>query len=126
MRKGAFNNAALDRGCNKIAYGHNRDDALETFFLSLFYEGRLHTFAPVTNLDRQGLTLIRPLVYVPERDVRGFALHYGLPVQPSPCPADGATKRAEIKTLIQGYRSRFPHFDSKIFGMIKRSLWGMG
>ena len=115
MRKGALNNEALRMGCNRVAYGHNRDDFLNTFLLSLFYEGRLNTLEPVTWLDRSGLYAIRPLVYVTERETAGFAKHENLPVVKSPCPADGHTKRAETAALLAELRKRHDHLDAKLF-----------
>lgn len=101
MRKGAFNNKALELGCNKIAYAHHRDDINETFLMSLIYEGRIHTFSPMSHLDRTKLTMIRPLIYVPEADIIGFTNKYRLPVVKNMCPADGITKREETKELIK-------------------------
>ncbi len=99
LRKGALNQAALDLGCNKVAYAHHRDDVIETALLSLMYEGRFSCFAPKTYLDRTGLTVIRPLIYVKEADVIGFRDRYALPVCKNPCPADGQTKREYVKKL---------------------------
>ena len=107
MRRGALNEAAKELGCNRVALGHHNDDAVETFFLSLFYEGRISTFAPVTYLDRTGIYQIRPMIYVSERDIRGAAKNNNFPVSKNPCPADGATKREEIKDLIKDLEKRF-------------------
>jgi len=122
MRKGALNDAAIRSGVTKVAYGHNRDDLIHTFFLSLFYEGRMHTCEPVTYLSRTNLHCIRPLMYVPETDVIGFVKKYGLPVTKSPCPVDGSTKREEIKQMVHSMRLAYDHFDEKVFGAIKRRL----
>lgn len=89
LRKGAFNDYIKKLGCNKLAYAHHKDDFIETFILSLFYEGRINTFKPVTYLDRTDLYLIRPLLYVNEKDIVGFSNKYKLPVFKNPCPADG-------------------------------------
>lgn len=121
MRKGALNDMVDKLGCNKIALGHNKDDVLETFLMSLFYEGRINCFSPVTFLDRMKITSIRPLIYVPEVDVKGFANKYSLPVVKNLCPADGNTKREEMKKMIKEHRRRFDHFDSMLFGAIQRS-----
>lgn len=86
MRKGALNNKALELGCNKIAYGHHRDDLVETMLMSLIYEGHFYAFPPVTKLERTGLTVIRPLLYMTEPDIIGFARKQNLPVAKSPCP----------------------------------------
>jgi len=100
MRKGSLNDKAKELGCNKIAYAHHIDDIVETFMLSMFFESRIHTFSPVTYLDRTGLTLIRPFLYVYEADIIGFANKYKLPVAKNPCPADGYTKRQYMKELL--------------------------
>ena len=109
MRRGALNDLAVERGCNKVALGHHRDDALETLLLSLFYEGRLHTFQPVTQLSRSGLTVIRPLLYVSEKYVIGMARKLELPVVKSTCPANGYTKRQEMKELLDYICQRIPN-----------------
>lgn len=101
MRKGALNEAIRGAGCNKIAYAHHKDDVVETLMLSLIYEGRFHTFAPVTFLDRMNLTVIRPLVYMKEADVIGFVHKHDVPVVKSPCPADGHTRREYVKQLLR-------------------------
>lgn len=101
MRKGALNDAMKALGCNKVAYAHHKDDVVETMLLSLIYEGRFHTFRPVTYLDRTGITVIRPLIYMNESDVVGFVHKYDVPVVKSPCPADGNTKREYVKTLVR-------------------------
>lgn len=101
MRKGAFNQAAIELDCNKVAYAHHKDDLIETMLLSLLYEGRFHCFSPVTYLDQTGLTVIRPLMYVTERDVIGFKNSHQLPVCKNPCPADGHTKREYAKNLVK-------------------------
>jgi len=121
MRKGALNDAAKEMGANKIAYGHNKDDAVETFFMSLIYEGRLHTFRPVTYLDRIDLTVIRPILYAPEASVLAFAQNNGLPIIKSPCPVDGRTKRQDIKEFIKHHNNVFENFEDKAFGAIMRS-----
>ena len=101
MRKGALNEAVKKMGCNKVAYAHHKDDVIETMLLSLIYEGRFHTFAPKTYLDRTDLTVIRPLLYVKEADVIGFVNKMNLPVCKSPCPADGFTRREYVKTILR-------------------------
>ena len=121
MRKGALNEKALALGCNKIALGHNQNDVTETFFMSLLYEGRLNCFAPVTFLDRTGLTSIRPLMYVPEEEARGFARRTALPVVKNPCPANGNTKRQEVKELLAQLKQKYPHIQEKTFTAVRRS-----
>lgn len=130
MRKGVLNETALKLGCNKIAYAHHRDDIIDTMLLSLIYEGRFYSFSPATHLDKTGLTLIRPLMYVDERDIIGFKNKYKLPVCKNPCPADGKTKREYVKQLTKqinhdnpGVKDRFFHaiIDGNIPGWPVRS-----
>ena len=116
MRKGALNNLAKAHGCNKTAFGHHRDDIIETMLLSLIFEGRFYSFSPVTYLDRMDLTLIRPFMYVEEADIIGFANKYEIPVLKNPCPVDGETKRQYAKELAnqinrdhQGAKDRMFH-----------------
>lgn len=121
MRKGALHDAAAELGCKKVALGHNRDDCIETFFMSLFFEGRIHTFSPVTYLSRKDITSIRPLLYVPEVDIKGFANLYGLPVMKNKCPADGNTKRESMKAFIKEQGLMYDRFEEKVLGAIKRA-----
>lgn len=118
LRKGALNDAVRALGCNKIAYAHHREDMLETMLLSLLYEGRLHTFSPVTYLERTGLTVIRPLMYVPEAEVIGFQHKYRLPIVKNPCPADGTTKRQYVKELLQQLNRDHPGVKDRMFSAI--------
>ena len=120
MRRGALNELAKEVGCNKVALGHHYDDAVETFFLSLFYEGRLSCFHPVTYLDRMDITQIRPLLYVSEAMVREAAQRLQLPVVHNPCPADGATKRQEVKDLIAGLEGQYPKLKEYTFAAMQR------
>lgn len=115
MRKGALNDLAKELGCNKIAYAHHKDDMIETMFLSLIYEGRFHCFSPVTYLDRMELTLIRPMMYVPEADVIGFTNKYELPVAKNPCPVDGHTKRQYVKDLVKQLNQENPGCKERFF-----------
>lgn len=118
MRKGALNEAVKAAGCNKVAYAHHKDDVVETMLMSLIYEGRFHTFSPVTYLDRMDLTVIRPLMYMNEADVVGFANKTGLPVVKSPCPADGFTKREYIKNLLKRLNQENPGVKERMFTAI--------
>lgn len=120
LRKGALNQTVSDAGCNKVAYAHHRDDVVETMLLSLFFEGRLHTFSPVTRLDRTGLTVIRPLLYMSESDVIGFRNKYDLPVVKSPCPADGHTRREYVKQLLRQLNLENPGIKNRMFTAIQR------
>ena len=113
MRKGALNDAIKAIGCNKVAYAHHKDDVVETMLMSLIFEGRFHTFSPVTYLDRTELTVIRPLLYMNEADVIGFINKYQVPVVKSPCPADGNTKRR-----TPGQPERHPGVKERMFTAI--------
>ncbi len=115
MRKGSLNDFAKELGCNKIAYAHHKDDMIETMFLSLIYEGRFHCFSPVTYLDRMDLTVIRPLMYVPEMDVIGFSNKYELPIAKNPCPVDGHTKREYVKNLVRQLNQENPDCKQRFF-----------
>ena len=122
LRKGAFNEKAKELGCNKSAYAHHKDDVIETMLLSLTYEGRFHTFSPVTYLDRMDITLIRPLIYVEEADVIGFQKAYTLPLQKNPCPADGFTKREYAKELLATLIQENPGVKDRLFHAITDAL----
>ncbi|MBR4341689.1 MAG: tRNA 2-thiocytidine(32) synthetase TtcA [Lachnospiraceae bacterium] len=119
MRKGAFNDKAKELGCNKEAYAHHKDDAIETSLMSLIYEGHYYCYAPVTYLDRMDITLIRPLLFVDECDVVGFKNLYSLPVVKNPCPADGFTKREYIKNLIKDLEKNTPGVRDRLFHAVK-------
>ncbi len=121
MRKGALNMAVKSAGCNKVAYAHHKDDVVETMMMSLIYEGRIHTFSPVTYLDRTELTVIRPLMYMKEADVIGFVNKYQVPVVKSPCPADGHTKREYVKELLRKINSETPGVKERMFTAIQES-----
>lgn len=119
MRKGALNQAIKEAGCNKVAYAHHKDDVVETMLMSLIYEGRFHTFSPVTYLDRTELTVIRPLIYMNESDVIGFVHKYNVPVVKSPCPADGHTRREYIKQLLRQLNLENPGVKERMFTAIQ-------
>lgn len=120
LRRGALHDAALAAGCKKVALGHHFDDVVETYMLSLMYEGRISCFKPVTWLDRRGITLIRPLLYTPEHYIRSFARRENLPIVHNPCPADGNTKRQEVKELLRTLEKENRGLRERIFGAIQR------
>ena len=120
MRRGALSTELNRLGISKIALGHHYDDAVETLLMSLFWEGRISCFQPVTYLDRTEVTQIRPLLYVQEREVRNAVARCGLPVVENPCPANGSTAREEMKELIAQLEPQFPNLKKKIFGAIQR------
>lgn len=119
MRKGALNNALKDLGCNKVAYAHHMDDVIETAFLSMIFEGRFYSFPPKTYLEDSNLTVIRPMIYVSEAEVKGFQNKYQLPVVKNPCPADGNTKREYVKQLIRQMNFDHPGVKSRLFHAIQ-------
>jgi Predicted ATPase of the PP-loop superfamily implicated in cell cycle control len=127
MRKGVLNEKLLEQGITKIALGHHYDDAVETFFMSLFYEGRINCFRPVTFMDRTGVTQIRPLLYAEEEQIRSFSQRYALPVIKNPCPMDGTSRRQEVKELVERLSKDYPDLKSKVFGSMQRlplAGWG--
>ena len=128
MRRGALNKALTEQGFSKVALGHHYDDAVETFLMSLIFEGRLSCFQPVTYLDRMGVTQIRPMLYLTEGMVRRFAAEQQLPVIENRCPADKNTKRQEIKELIATLSKTYPDLKERVFGAMQRlplPEWGV-
>ena len=120
MRRGALYSYAREIGCGAVALGHHFDDVVETFMLNLFYEGRLGCFQPVTYLSNTQINMIRPMIYMPEKDVRYFAGKAELPVCKSPCPADGNTEREEMKQLLARLERENKGLRYRIFGAIQR------
>lgn len=128
MRRGALNQALLAQGFHKVALGHHYDDAVETFLMSLIFEGRLSCFQPVTYLDRTGVTQIRPMLYLTEGMIRNFVEREQLPVVHNVCPADKHTKREEIKQLIVQLQKQYPDLKNRVFGAMQRlplPEWGV-
>ena len=121
FRRGALNSVAIKEGCNKIALGHNEDDVLETFLLNLLYGGSINTFAPKSYMDRSGITLIRPLIYAPEKSIKTFIKKNSIEVMNKCCPMDGVSKREDMKTLIHDLQKEIPMVKTNIYGAIKRS-----
>ncbi len=120
MRRGALHDAAKEMGCNKLALGHHFDDVIETFMLNLFFEGRIGSFSPVTYLSRKDLTMIRPLIYTHEKDIKAFSRGASLPVIKSPCPADGHTERAKMKEYLALFDKEHSGLYHRIMGAIQR------
>lgn len=120
MRRGALNQAILDRGMNKLALGHHYDDAVETFLMSLIYEGRISCFQPVTDLDRTGIIQIRPMLYIHEKTIDSFVTRNDLPIITNRCPVDKYTKREEIKQLVYDLSATYPDLKERIFGAMQR------
>lgn len=122
LRRGIINSVAIREGCNKIALGHNQDDVLQTFLLNLFYTGSIGTFAPKSYMDRSKITLIRPLVYTPEKDIKRYIKKNGIEVMPKVCPMDGVSKRENMKQLIFSLTKDIPMVRANLFGAIQRNL----
>ena len=120
MRRGALNDTAKQNGCNKVALGHHYDDVIETLMMSLLYEGRINCFLPQTYLDRKDITVIRPMIYAPESYIKSLVRRLELPVVHNPCPADGNTKREEIKQLLRSLERENHGVRQRIFGAIQR------
>ena len=120
MRRGALHAAAEELDCSKVALGHHLDDAIETFYMNLWREGRIGCFQPVTYLSRSDVTQIRPLLYVKEQQVRNVAAKLDLPIVHNPCPANGETRRQEVKELIESLSERYPDLKQKLFGAMQR------
>ncbi|MCI8411044.1 MAG: tRNA 2-thiocytidine(32) synthetase TtcA [Clostridia bacterium] len=122
LRRGVINSIAIKEGCNKIALGHNQDDVLETFLLNLLYTGNIGTFSPMSYMDRTKITLIRPLIYTPEKDTRRFIRKNNLTVMEKVCPMDGTSKREDMKQLIFTLTKSIPMIRANLFGAIQRNL----
>lgn len=125
MRRGALNGEITSKGYNKLALGHHLDDVVETFMLSLFYEGRLNTFQPKSYMSRSGVTLIRPMIYLAEKDIAGLAK--SMPVVTSACPADKNTERENMKQLLKDLSRTYPDLTQKFANAImhpdRYNLW---
>ncbi len=121
MRRGAMCNAVRERDIDKIVYGHHFDDVLDTYFLSLIYEGRMNTFSPVTYLERMEVTVLRPLIYVEESEIRNYAQKTNLPVVQNSCPADKNTKRQYAHDLIWKLENENHGFRNRLFTAIQNS-----
>ncbi|MDO5555801.1 MAG: ATP-binding protein [Clostridia bacterium] len=121
LRRGILNSVAIRENCNKIALGHNEDDVLETFFLNLLYGGNINTFAPISYMDRSKITLIRPLIYAPEKSIKTFVKKNNIEIMPKCCPMDGSSKRENMKKLIWEFQKEIPNVKANIYGAIQRS-----
>ena len=118
MRKGALNDAAQKLGCTKVALGHHKDDAVETFVMAMFYEGRVNCFSPKSYMEKYDLTIIRPMVYIDEYMIKKAVKDYNYPIIKNPCPADGHTKRQDVKMLIKNLNGTFPNLKDKLFSSL--------
>lgn len=121
MRRGMLHDLCNAHGANKLALGHHYDDAVETFIMNLFHEGRVGCFQPVTYLSRKDITLIRPLIFAPEKDVSSAVRRNGLPVVKSKCPVDGATAREDTKKWLASMeKNGYPGLTKRVFGAMQR------
>lgn len=121
LRRGALHNNAKELGCNKVALGHHKDDAIETLMLSLSYEGRINCFSPKTFMDKENIKLIRPMVYIEEASIKNIVNKYNFPVIHNPCPVDKKTRREDMKNLIFELNGRIPGFKNNLFGALTNS-----
>lgn len=122
LRRGIINSIANREGCNKIALGHNQDDILETFLLNLFYAGSISTISPVAYMDRSQITVIRPLIYLSEKEIRKFIRKENIQVMPKACPMDGNSKREDMKNFIFEKQKEIPMFRANLWGAIRRNF----
>ena len=121
LRRGILNTVAKREHCTKIALGHNLDDVLETFLMNLFFAGNMSTFSPISYMDRSGITVIRPLVYVPEKDTKRYIRRSGTQIMPKVCPMDGHSTREYVKNLIVELAIKNHYVKANIMGAIKRN-----
>ena len=128
MRRGALNRVAKAHGCDKVALGHHLDDVVTTLFMSMLYEGRYKVFKPSTYLDRVDITVIRPLIYVEERDILLFMQSQNISPVKNLCPADGTTKRTKVAGLIDQIELDYPYAKRRILSSLEKadagSFWG--
>ena len=127
FRRGAINKFAVENGFNKVAYAHHHDDAVETFLMSILYSGQINTFLPTTYLDKSNLTVIRPLVYFRESELKASPKLHGFTPIPSPCPLNGHTKRQEAKDMIVDLEKNNPALYAHLGAAMRHSkvskLW---
>lgn len=121
IRRGILNSVAIREGCNKIALGHNEDDALETLLMNLFLTGAFSTFAPTSYMDRSKMTVIRPLIYTPEKEIQKFVKRQNITVMQKNCPMDGVSKREYMKNLLNNLNMDIPMCRANLLGVIKRN-----
>jgi tRNA(Ile)-lysidine synthetase-like protein len=121
LRRGMLNTVAKENGCNKVALGHNEDDVLETFLMNMTYAGRIDTFAPVSYMDRTEMTIIRPLIYVREKDTKAYVKKNNLEIIKKVCPADGSTTRQYALDLLKELEIKNKQARANLMGAIKRA-----
>ncbi len=125
LRRGALHSEAVRLGCKKIALGHHLDDAIETFYMNLFTEGRIDCFSPKSYLSRRDLWLIRPLIFAPEAEVVRASAHLNFPIKKSGCPVDGVTNRQQAKEFVSARAHLDPAFRQKMLGALMKSEIGL-
>lgn len=121
LRRGALHRAAVEAGCQVVALGHHQNDAAETVLMNLLSGATYGCFSPKTELDRRGITLIRPMIYLQEREIAAFVKREGLPVVTSRCPVDGCTGRQEMKELIETLSRTYGEVDRKLVDSLKKA-----
>ena len=121
LRRGALNDAAMKLGCTEVALGHHKDDAVETFVMAMFYEGRVNCFSPKSYMEKYNLSIIRPMVYIDEYMIKKTVKDNGYPIIKNPCIADGHTKRQEVKELIKNLQGTFPNLKETLFSSLNNS-----
>ena len=130
LRRGILFDYAASLNCNKLAYGHHLDDGIETFFMNLFYGGKLAVFKPTTYLDRANITLIRPMLAIEEKTIINFVKAKDIPVIDNPCPADKHTKRQEMKELVKILSAKYPdlrqNFMNGAMNVQEKNFWNVG
>ncbi|WP_027623688.1 tRNA 2-thiocytidine biosynthesis TtcA family protein [Clostridium lundense] len=127
LRRGILNDNAKQLGCTKVALGHHKNDAIETLLMSMFYESRISSFSPKTYLDRKEITVIRPMVYIDELDIKSLAKKHNFPIITNPCPANGYTKRQFVKDLTYSLEKEIPdlkdHLLKALMNVEQLSIW---
>lgn len=118
LRKGALNSKAKELNCTKVAYAHHQDDVVETTLMSQIFEGHYYCFPPVTYLSNCDISVIRPLIYVTEAEIKGFKNKYDLPVEKNRCPKDGHSKREYVKELLNQINKDNPGAKKKMFSAL--------
>lgn len=121
MRRGILVNTAKEYGCNKIALGHHKNDAVQTFFMNLLDCGSISCFSPISHLSRKDIYVIRPLIYCEETEVKSACERFNIPVFKSLCPVDGKTERANIDQVILELKEKYSDINNKVIGAMKKS-----
>ncbi|UCE17976.1 MAG: hypothetical protein JSV84_14080 [Gemmatimonadota bacterium] len=121
-RRKALFLAAQRLGCNKVAFGHHADDVAETTLLNLFFHGRLETMEPKVLFFKGKITVIRPLVFVPEREILRFAKESGFPSQLCQCPNNLTSKRARMKEILKSIEKECPKAKVNLYKAVENKM----